>query len=94
MKQYCRYCCNALDYNGEATDFICKADAPCGDNGAGHFYPAIKAKRPNKCKFFEFNENDIFRYNADGSFATYKPRETVKGRRKAEKDLYEQTALF
>lgn len=22
--QYCRYCANALDYNGECTDFICR----------------------------------------------------------------------
>lgn len=46
--QYCRYCANALDYNGECTDFICTAKALCGDNGAGRFYKAIKAKRPNK----------------------------------------------
>jgi len=78
MKQYCRYCANALDYNGEAVDFICEADAPCGNNGAGQFYPADKAKRINKCKHFIFNENDIFRYDENGNFVTYKPREHSK----------------
>ena len=45
MKQYCRYCTNAIDYNGEATEFVCTAKAECGNNGAGRFYPAEKAKR-------------------------------------------------
>lgn len=30
--QYCRYCANAEDYNGDGTDFVCFADAPCGDD--------------------------------------------------------------
>lgn len=51
--QYCRYCANTLDYNGECTDFICTAKAPCGDDGAGRFYKAVKAKRPNKCKHLQ-----------------------------------------
>lgn len=75
MLQYCRYCSHALDYNGEATDFICEADAPCGKNGAGAFYPASKAKRPNKCLHFDFNPNDIFRCDENGNFVQYKPRE-------------------
>jgi hypothetical protein len=54
MKQYCRYCANALDYNGEGTEFLCNADAPCGNNGAGRFYDAEKAKRKNKCKYFHY----------------------------------------
>lgn len=74
MKQYCRYCANAIDYNGEATDFICEADAHCGNNGAGKMYSASKAKRPNKCKNFNFNEMDVFGANPDGSFKTYHPR--------------------
>lgn len=78
MKQYCRYCAHALDYNGEETDFICEAKAPCGSNGAGRFYSADKAKRTNRCKHFEFNENDIFRTNNDGTFVTYKPRSKYK----------------
>jgi len=68
MIQYCRYCVWALDYNGEAEDFICSAPAPCGDNGTGHFYSAAKAKRPNKCKSFSFNPLDVF-------FTTYGERE-------------------
>lgn len=73
MLQYCRYCANAFDYNGEGTDFLCEADAPCGDNGAGRFYPASKAKRPNKCKQFEFQNADIFRDDENGNPAKYKP---------------------
>ena len=74
MKQYCRYCSNALDYNGEGTDFLCNANAPCGDNGCGKFYKASKAKRPNKCIYFEFCNADIFRQDENGNFAEYKPR--------------------
>lgn len=68
MKQYCRYCSNAIDYNGEATDFICTANAECGNNGAGRMYPAEKAKRINHCKHFSFNPLDVF-------YATYGERE-------------------
>lgn len=78
MLQYCRYCANAFDYNGEGTDFLCEADAPCGDNGAGRFYDARKAKRPNKCKHFDFNNADIFRDDENGNPAEYKPYEPVK----------------
>ena len=74
MNQYCRYCANALDYNGEATDFICEADAPCGGDGAGIMYPASKAKRINKCRYFVFNELDIFGQLEDGSFKKYHPQ--------------------
>lgn len=86
MKQYCRYCINAFDYNGEGTEFLCLAKAPCGNNGAGQFYNADKAKRPNKCKYFEFCNADIFRYDENGNYAEYKPR-------KKEKSLYEQMKL-
>lgn len=79
MIQYCRYCVNAIDYNGEATDFVCTADAPCGDNGSGHMYSAKKAKRPNKCKAFEFNPLDVF-------FTTYGERE-YKPRTKGNKQM-------
>lgn len=74
MKQYCRYCANALDYNGEAEDFLCNAEAPCGNNGAGKFYPAAKAKRPNKCEYFSFNPMDVF-YTTYGE-REYTPRES------------------
>ena len=60
IAQYCRYCINAEDYNGEGEDFLCFADAPCGNNGAGVFYKAAKAKRANHCKHFEGNAIDIF----------------------------------
>ena len=78
MNQYCRYCANAFDYNGEGTDFLCEADAPCGNNGAGRFYDASKAKRPNKCKHFDFRNADIFRYDEKGNCAEYKPYGPVK----------------
>lgn len=78
MNQYCRYCANAFDYNGEGTDFLCEADAPCGNNGAGRFYNASKAKRLNKCKHFDFSNADIFRCDEKGNCAEYKPYGPVK----------------
>ncbi len=72
MKQYCRYCSWAFDYNGEAEDFLCMAPAPCGNNKAGKFYDASKAKRPNKCKHFDFDPMDVF-YTTYGE-REYKPR--------------------
>lgn len=74
MKQYCRYCNNALDYCGDGESFICTAHAPCGGNGAGRFYQSGKAKRPNKCPHFEFNENDVFGLDENGNYRQYKPR--------------------
>lgn len=87
MKQYCRYCSNAFDYNGEGSDFICGANAPCGNNGCGRFYDAKKAKRPNKCKHFDFINADIFRQDENGIFAEYKPRKIIK-------QPYEQMTIF
>lgn len=78
MKQYCRYCANAIDYNGEATDFICTAKASCGNDGAGKFYSAAKARKPNKCKHFDFNPLDVF-YTTYGE-REYKPRAESKTR--------------
>jgi len=72
MIQYCRYCANATDYNGEAQDFVCTAEAECGANGAGRFYGAEKAKRPNKCRHFCYNPLDVF-YTTYG-YREYKPR--------------------
>lgn len=57
--QYCRYCANAEDYNGDGTDFVCFADAPCGDSGNGIFYSAAKAKAVNHCKHYAFCGIDI-----------------------------------
>lgn len=74
MIQYCRYCSHALDYNGEAKDFICEADALCGNNGAGKLYDAKKAKSPNRCKHFEYCQYDIFRCDKHGNLVEYKPR--------------------
>lgn len=92
MLQYCRYCSNAFDYNGEGTDFICSANGSCGNNGAGAFHSAQKAKRPNKCKYFEFANADIFRQDENGNFAEYKPRGNLKGKR--EKSKCTQLSLF
>ncbi len=44
--QYCRYCANAEDYNG--------------DGGNGIFYSAAKAKSTNRCKHYAFCGIDIF----------------------------------
>ena len=93
MKQYCRYCMNAIDYNGEATDCVCMAEAPCGADGSGEFYDAAKAKRPNKCKHYVHCGLDIFSYAPDGSFREYKPREYQKPRRKAMPKM-EQLDMF
>ena len=80
MIQYCRYCCNAVDYYGDGETFICVANAPVGNNSAGKEYPASKAKRPNKCKHFEFNENDVFSLDENGNYRKYKPREKYRKR--------------
>ena len=77
MKQYCRYCANAIDYDGM---LICEAKAPCGNNGAGRGYNIDKAKWLNKCKHFEFNPNDLLGQNADGSFRQYQPRKEYKSK--------------
>jgi hypothetical protein len=75
MKQYCRYCALAIDYDGS---LICEANAPCGKFGAGGSYNIEKAKRQNKCKHFEFNSNDLLGQYPDGSFRQYQPREAYK----------------
>lgn len=90
--QYCRYCENAFDYNGEATDFICTANAPCGNNGAGKFYKASKAKRPNKCPFFVFNELDVF-YTTYGE-RVYKPRKSSNKEQKEQKKTNTEQATI
>ena len=78
MNQYCRYCNFAFDYNGEAKDFLCVADAPCGDDGTGRFYPAAKAKKINKCRYYEHNGFDIFRTDKDGNPIAYNPKEPAE----------------
>lgn len=91
MIQYCRYCAYAIDYNGEATDFICTANAPCGNKGAGKFYDKSKAKRPNKCKWFEFNPLDVF-YATCGE-REYKPRK-YKPRKKVHEESQGEQLQF
>lgn len=78
MNQYCRYCWNAFDYNGEGTDFICEANAPCGGNGSGRFYKAAKAKRLNRCPYYDHRGTDIFRVDVDGEPVPYRPREPAE----------------
>lgn len=51
MKQYCRYCANCV-YGDVA---YCEAKGMCLSDAY--------AKRPNKCREFEFNEIDAFGEN-------------------------------
>lgn len=67
MNQYCRYCCNGVLTENES-------DVWCEHKGC--LMTESQAKRVNKCKHFEFNENDMFRMNADGTFATYNPKKS------------------
>ena len=85
MKQYCRYCMFAIDYDGS---LICQANAPCGKNGSGKCYDIEKAKRMNKCKHFEFNSNDLLGALENGNFRQYKPREAYES-----KELTGQTVI-
>ena len=73
MKQYCRYCMFAIDYDGS---LICQAIATCGNNGSGRSYDLEKSKRINNCKHFEFNPNDLLGALENGNFRQYKPRES------------------
>lgn len=84
--QYCRYCANAEDYNGDGTDFVCFADAPCGDNGSGLFYSAAKAKSVNHCKHYAFCGIDIF------TAREYQPR--VPREKLPDDEDYVQTSLL
>jgi hypothetical protein len=93
MNQYCRYCANALDYNGEGEEFLCEADAPCGNNGAGHFYPTAKAKRANHCKYFSFNEIDIFSLSRGSDMIRYQPREVPMGTRTYQREEEDQIRI-
>ena len=83
-KQYCRYCSQAEDYNGDGASFVCFANAPCGDNGNGIFYSATKAKSVNHCRHYAFCGIDIF------TDREYKPR----GERTEIPCDYVQTSLF
>lgn len=57
MKQYCRYCTNFCTGNGNWCE-------------AKHIEPSdVYAKRPNRCKEFDFNEMDAY-----DIARVYKPR--------------------
>lgn len=83
-KQYCRYCSYAEDWGGEGTNFVCFANAPCGDNGNGIFYSAAKAKAVNRCKYYGYCGIDIF------TNKEYQPR----GKREESPCDYVQTSLL
>ena len=75
MKQYCRYCANANIVGDDI--FYCQPK--------NEVYGIEKSKRINKCKLWEFNENDLWRMDEQGNFQTYKPRVSYRERQKAEK---------
>ena len=64
MTQYCRYCNNANLIGDDI--FYCQPK--------NEVYGIEKSKRVNKCKLFDFNENDLWRCDENGNFETYKPR--------------------
>ena len=65
MTQYCRYCNNANLIGDDI--FYCQPK--------NEVYGIEKSKRVNKCKLFDFNENDLWRCDENGNFETYKPRQ-------------------
>ena len=68
MKQYCRYCANANV--AEEDLFYCSCNHQT--------YNAAKSKRVNRCKNFDFCENDLWRCDELGNFSKYQPRDTMK----------------
>lgn len=75
MNQYCRYCCNA-HWRDEGVFYCDKKN---------DFFSEEKAKHINRCKDFDFNENDLFGFREDGTFRTYRPRD--KGMNQLKLDL-------
>lgn len=73
MRQYCRYCANFVTGNGDWCEELKKE---VGESAA---------RRPNKCRVFEFNEIDAFDLNR-----TYKPR----GEGMRQSKTSEQPTLF
>lgn len=61
MKQYCRYCANAIPYDNDIC--FCSVKNQMRDKSV-----CVKA---NKCKSFELNEIDVFDYESD---RRYQPR--------------------
>lgn len=68
MRQYCRYCANANIVGDDI--FYCSPK--------NEVYGIEKSKHVNKCKLWEFNENDLWRMDENGNFKTYKPREPLE----------------
>lgn len=68
MNQYCRYCNNANLIGDDI--FYCQPK--------DEVYGIEKSKRINKCKDFDFNENDLWRCDENGNFQTYCPRRREK----------------
>lgn len=77
MKQYCRYCCEAVLNDGF---FFCEKEYKC--------YPLEKAKRQNHCKDFDFNPYDLLRMDKNGNFVQYKPREHKPHEKKVKMENY------
>ena len=84
MNQYCRYCANANVVDDEL--FYCQPKH--------EVYGMDKSKRINKCKLFDFNENDLWRCDENGNFETYKPRGSYRDRKPPEQPPNEQLTLF
>ena len=81
MRQYCRYCFHAVAYEDEW--YWCEQKNEC--------YHMKKSKRVNRCKQFEFNENDLWRCDENGNFEVYKPRGEY---RKHVHEVMENYSLF
>lgn len=64
MKQYCRYCNNAVQVDDSI--IYCVADK--------QVMPEAKAKRVNRCKRFIFNEIDVF--DLDRKYTPIEQRKT------------------
>lgn len=82
MKQYCRYCAYANIVGDDL--FYCQPK--------NEVYGIDKSKRINKCKAFDFNENDLWRQDEHGNFETYKPRDSY--RKREQQDTMENYSIF
>ncbi len=72
MKQYCRYCANAVLIG--TYEFYCEIKQK--------EYGESKGKHLNKCKAFEFNQVDL--YSPGDTFREYKPRGEYKKHEKSD----------
>lgn len=83
MKQYCRYCNNANLIGDDI--FYCQPK--------NEVYDIEKSKRVNKCKLWEFNENDLWRCDENGNFETYKPRDDCRKPQKSKPLEYYESIM-